>query len=122
VILFIAIQQIGLLPAFSQSRKDQIEILFSQKDSLLQTLSKEREMAEKYKNEQEQLIISLKNNINEVEFKVTQANKSIDEKNKNLKNLQNQIITLIDSVNSIKEKLDIIKNENLKIKVRGSYF
>jgi hypothetical protein len=114
VILFVAVQQTCLLPAFSQSKKDQIETLILQKDSLSQTLSKERKLSETYKVQQEQLITTLEIKLKEIELKLLQANQAINDKNKELKGLQNEIKTLTDSINLLNEKLEITLNENLE--------
>ena len=100
--------------AFSQSKKDQIETLILQKDSLLQTLSKERKLSETYKVQQEQLITTLEIKLKEIELKLLQANQAINDKNKELKGLQNEINTLTDSINILSEKLEITLNANLE--------
>jgi len=100
--------------AFPQSKKDQIETLILQKDSLLQTLSKERKLSETYKVQQEQLITTLEIKLKEIELKLLQANQAINDKNKEVKGLQNEINTLTDSINLVSEKLEITLNENLE--------
>ena len=105
VILLVAIQQMCLLPVYSQSKKDQIEILSQQKDSLLQILSKERKLSETYKVEQEQLFTTLQIKLREIELKLLQANQAINEKNKEVKGLQNEILVLSDSLNFLRSKL-----------------
>jgi hypothetical protein len=100
--------------AFSQSKKDQIETLILQKDSLLQTLSKERKLSETYKVQQEQLITTLEIKLKEIELKLLQANQAINDKNKEVKSLQNEINTLTDSINILSEKLEITLNANLE--------
>ncbi len=114
VILLVAIQQAYFLPAFSQSKKDQIEILILQKDSLSQTLLKERKLSETYKVQQEQLITTLEIKLKEIELKLLQANQAINDKNKEVKGLQNEINMLTDSINLVNEKLQITLNENLE--------
>lgn len=109
VILLVAIQQICFISAFSQSKKDQIETLILQKDSLSQTLSKEREMTEKYKNEQEQKINLLNNRLKDIELKLLQANQAINEKNKEVMGLQNEILILSDSLSFLKSELNASK-------------
>lgn len=94
---------------FSQSKKEQIESLIFQKDSLLQTLSKEREMGGKYKNEQEQKINSLNNRLKDIELKLLQANQAIFEKNKEVKGLQNEILVLSDSISFLNSELNASK-------------
>lgn len=133
VILLVVIQQICLLPAYSQSKKDQIEILILQKDSLSQILSKERKLSETYKVQQEQLIITLEIKLNEVELKLLQANQAINEKNKEVRGLQNEILILSDSLSFLKSELNASKKLDFQAlegywcnseysKDRGEYF
>jgi hypothetical protein len=91
--------------AFSQSKKDQIETLIIQKDSLLQTLSKEREMLKTSKIELEEIINLLKNKLKDVEFQVIQAKSSITAKNEEIMGLRNEILVLSDSINLLKANL-----------------
>ena len=116
--------------AFSQSKKEQIESLIFQKDSLLNSLLMEREISKTYKIESIRKIQSLNNSIKEFEFKVLQLDLNIEEKDENEEVLQKQIKVLTDSIKNFVShdeylrKLIIdkyLKNKTFGIKYYRSY-
>lgn len=96
LILLVAIQQTCLLPAFSQSKKDQIEILIFQKDSLGKVLENERGISnqklQKYENE----FRDLKSQLSKNQLGLTITNKELN----SLKTANDSLISLTDSLQS----------------------
>lgn len=96
VILLVAIQQTCLFPTFSQSKKDQIEILIFQKDSLGKVLENERGISnqkfQKYENE----FRDLKSQLSKIQLGLTITNKELN----SLKTANDSLISLTDSFQS----------------------
>ena len=99
---------------FSQSKKEQIEILVYQRDSLLQSLVKVQELIKVNTKEQEKLLLTLNNRIKEVENEIYQSIKLSEEKDKYLLNLERDIKLLSDSSILLKKELSILKIPKLK--------
>lgn len=105
VILLVVIQQTCLLPAFSQSKKEQIETLILQKDSLMKVIEFEREKDSLYKAKQGQLILTLNSGIKQYENQLTQSKRIIDEMDKKLQTLEIRIKSFSDSIANLQFEL-----------------
>ena len=84
-------------PAFSQSKKDQIETLIFQKDSLKKVIEFERENDSIKKAKQDQLISAQNGVIKQLENQLSQSKRMIEELSKKLMMLEGRVQFFSDS-------------------------
>lgn len=104
---------------FSQSKKEQIETLIFQKDSLVVVIEEFRKLAKENKVEQEQLIETLNSRIIEIEKKLMRSLLLIEEKEKLLFNIQKEAKVLSDSTKLLKAELASLRTEKIKTIIIG---
>jgi len=91
--------------AFSQSKKEQIEILINQKDSLTKFIHIEREKDSLYKAKQDQLIFTLNSGIQQYENQLAQSMVIIEGMDKKLQMLEKRIKSFSDSIANLQSEL-----------------
>ncbi len=92
-------------PVFSQSKKEQIEILIFQKDSLTKFIHIEREKDSLYKAKQDQLIFTLNSGIKQYENQLAQSMRIIEGMDKKLQMLEKRIKSFSDSIANLQSEL-----------------
>jgi hypothetical protein len=91
--------------AFSQSKKDQIETLIFQKDSLKKVIEFEREKDSTKKAKQDQLISAQNGVIKQLENQLSQSKRMIEELSKKLMMLEGRVQFFSDSAAFLKSEL-----------------
>jgi hypothetical protein len=89
----------------AQSKKEQIESLIFQKDSLIKIVEREQEQSRAFKIDQEKLISSINNAVKEFEKQLIQSKGMIEEMNNKLTALEQKIKIYSDSTLFFKSEL-----------------
>lgn len=105
--------------AFSQSKKEQIEVLIFQKDSLVMVTEELKQKARIFKVEQDQLVDTKNSKIIEIEKKLMESLLVIEEKDKMLLNIQKELKLFFDSTKTLKAELTLLKSQNIKTIIIG---
>ena len=99
--------------AFSQSKKDQIEVLIFQKDSLGRVLQKERQLNSDQVKQLETKISKINSDMALIQKEVTQSKKVLAKKEEEILGHQLDHVLREDTIRSLREELHQIKSSKL---------
>ena len=95
---------------FSQSKKDQIENLNLQKDSLGRIIQKERSLGDEKVKQLETKISNIKTNLDQIKKELTQSKKELVEKEEKILKLKLDFVLREDTIRSLRQELNQIKS------------
>jgi hypothetical protein len=106
----------GVQSAFSQSKKEQIEVLIFQKDSLMKVLVKERNVSANKLDGLGKIITQSRSDFASVQAELTQTKKELIEKKQEILRRQSDYVLRGDTIRNLRAELfqaKVPKNENM---------